>query len=220
MYEAPSAQRASAVPMAGLLRLVLEAGVRIASAFLFAGFAYAAYRYWQADPTRITLLGIVVAESLSVCLALLARIPRERDWHPLAMISALCATYYFLGIRLAPGVHVIPEAAGVALQLAGLAWQIYAKLSLRLSFGLLPAHRGIVTDGAYRVVRHPMYLGYLISHIGFFLVNFSGQNALVYCGLYVFQAVRIVREERLLSTDPEYQAYKERVRYHILPGVF
>ena len=63
-------------------------------------------------------------------------------------------------------------SAGIStLQLAGLAWQVAAKVTLGRSFGLLPAARGLVTSGPYRVVRHPIYLGYLITHLAFVAAN-------------------------------------------------
>ena len=31
----------------------------------------------------------------------------------------------------------------------------------------MPANRGVVSTGLYRLVRHPIYLGYLITHAGF-----------------------------------------------------
>ena len=68
-----------------------------------------------------------------------------------------------------------------------------AKVVLGRSFGLLPAQRGLVTAGPYRIVRHPIYFGYLIGHIGFLLVNFSWRNAAVLALLYVAQVVRIQR---------------------------
>jgi len=207
-------------PVIRVRHLATEVCFRIASAFLFAAFAVAAFNHWVADPARITLLFIVVAESLTVCLALLARVPTQRDWHPAVIFCSLGATYYFIGIKLAPGMQLVPEFVGVALQIAGLVWQIYAKLSLRLSFGLLPANRGIVTSGAYRFTRHPMYLGYFLAHLGFLLANFGLQNLLVFAGLYSLQAVRVIREERLLSEDPAYRTYRIRVRYRILPGIF
>ena len=37
------------------------------------------------------------------------------------------------------------------------------KLSLGRSFGLMPANRGVVSTGMYRLVRHPIYLGYLVT---------------------------------------------------------
>jgi len=208
------------VPVISVRTLAVEVCIRIASAFLFAAFAVAAFEQWRADPTRITLLFLVASESLTVCLTLLARVPAHRDWHPTAILCSLGATYYFLGIKLAPGAQLAFEFFGVALQIAGLAWQIYAKLSLRLSFGLLPANRGIVTDGAYRFMRHPMYVGYFVAHMGFLLTNFGLQNLLVFAGLYGLQVVRIIREERLLSEDPAYSAYRTRVRYRVLPGIF
>src|ERR1700682_5194874 len=46
---------------------------------------------------------------------------------------------------------------------AGVLLQIYAKLTLRRSFGIIAANRGVMTSGPYRVVRHPMYAAYLLS---------------------------------------------------------
>ena len=68
-----------------------------------------------------------------------------------------------------------------------------AKVVLGHSFGLLPVQRGLVMAGPYRFVRHPIYFGYLIGHIGFLLVNFSWRNAAVLALLYVAQVVRIRR---------------------------
>ena len=208
------------LPAITLRALALEVCLRSASAFLFFAFAYAAFTQWLADPTRVTLLLIVVAESLSVCLSLLTRVPTRRDWHPAAVLSSLGATFYFLGIKLAPGMQLIPEFVGAALQIAGIAWQIFAKLSLRRSFGLLPANRGIVTRGPYRLMRHPMYLGYFVAHVGFLWANFGLQNLLVFTGLYGLQVARIIREERLLSEDPQYRGYGTKVRYRVIPGIF
>ena len=56
---------------------------------------------------------------------------------------------------------------------------IAGKLSLGRSFGLMPANRGIVSTGLYRVVRHPIYLGYLITHVGFFAADPTTWNAVI-----------------------------------------
>lgn len=203
-----------------LRQAVVEVAARVCAAAMLSLFAYAALMQWRAAPTRITLLLLVVTESFTVGLSLFARVPVKRDWRPLAFICSMGATFYFLAVRLAPGVHLIPETVGAGLQLLGIGWQMFAKVSLRRSFGILPANRGVVSRGAYRFVRHPMYLGYFVTNIGFLLVNFGWQNMLVYGCQFALQVVRILREERLLSADPEYRSYLHRVRYRVIPGVF
>ncbi|WP_253189807.1 methyltransferase family protein [Paraburkholderia fungorum] len=187
---------------------------------MLALFAYAAVRRWHADPTRITLLLLVVGVFMSMGLALFARVPIRRDWTPFALICSIGGTFYFLAVRLSPGVQLIPEAVGAALQLLGIFWELFAKMSLRRSFGILPANRGVVSRGAYRFIRHPMYLGYFLTDVGFLLVNFGVQNMIVYGCQFALQIGRIVREERLLSDDESYCAYRRKVRFRVIPGVF
>ncbi|MEM5428892.1 isoprenylcysteine carboxylmethyltransferase family protein [Cupriavidus oxalaticus] len=207
-------------PKVDFREVLLEVLLRCSTALILGAFAYAAIRQWLVDPSRITLLLLVLANCLTVGLSLFARVPKRRDWHPVTVLCSLGGTYYFLGIQLTPGQHLAPELVGAILQIAGIVWQIYAKLTLRFSFGILPANRGIVSHGAYRFVRHPIYLGYLIADVGFLLTNFGLQNLLVYTGLYALQAVRINREEALLSDDPEYRQYREKVRYRAVPGIY
>lgn len=198
----------------------IEILARAGAAAMLGIFAYAAVAQWRAEPTRITLLLLVVGLFMSVGLALFARVPFKRDWTPLALIFSLGGTFYFLGVRLSPGTQLIPEAAGAALQLFGIFWELFAKVSLRRSFGILPANRGVVSRGAYRFIRHPMYLGYFVTDLGFLLVNFGVQNMLVYGCQFALQIGRIVREERLLSDDESYRAYRRKVRFRVIPGVF
>lgn len=218
--QAGQAGQASVAPKIDLRELVLESALRSTTALLLGGFAYGAIRHWLAAPSRITLLLLVLANCLTLGLSLFARVPKKRDWNPVTVLCSLGATYYFLGIDLASGAHLVPEVFGAALLVAGIAWQIYAKFSLRLSFGILPANRGIVSNGAYRFMRHPIYLSYLIADMGFLFTNFGLQNLLVYAGLYTLQVMRISREEALLSEDPEYRLYREKVRFRVLPGIY
>ncbi|MGF6547374.1 methyltransferase family protein [Paraburkholderia youngii] len=98
--------------------------------------------------------------------------------------------------------------------------QIHAKWSLGRSFGLLPANRGVVVAGPYRVVRHPLYLGYLVTDIGFLAANFGMHNLIVIVAQWTLQVVRIVMEEQLLSNDAAYREYTRRVHYRLIYGVF
>ena len=84
---------------------------------------------------------------------------------------------------------IAPEFIGVALQLAGTVFEIYAKVFLGRSFGIVAADRGIVVGGPYRIVRHPIYLGYFVTHVGFLLTNWSPRNVALYIVMYFFQIV-------------------------------
>ena len=196
--------------------------------WLLRAFALLAYgtmvaivaRHWWADTTRHTLLLLLVSEGLTLALIFFARRASHRDLSAAAMLSTVLALTFFLWFDYADTARFIPEWAGVALQVGGMLWQISAKVILGRSFGLLPAARGIVTGGPYRVVRHPIYLGYLVGHLGFLLSNFSLQNVLVLGALYVAQTIRMLREEAVLGGSAEYRDYTRRVRWRIVPFVF
>jgi protein-S-isoprenylcysteine O-methyltransferase Ste14 len=200
--------------------LILDLFLRVLAATSLSFFAYSALVNWWADPRRVTLLLLVGTEAVTVGLVLFAREARKRDWQPLSVTFTLVATFYFLALTLSPGTHLVPEWCASVMQCIGFSWQIYAKLSLGRSFGLLPADRGVVTIGAYRWVRHPIYLGYFVTHMGFLLANFNVQNLLVYTALYIMQAFRIFREEAVLREQPVYRDYCANVPYRLVPFIF
>ena len=104
--------------------------------------------------------------------------------------------------------------------LAGFAAQIAAKLTLRRSFGIVAANRRIKVGGPYRIIRHPMYAGYLLTHVGFLLFNPSLWNSRIYLIGFGFQLVRILAEERVLFQDTAYRVFAAQTRYRLLRGVF
>jgi protein-S-isoprenylcysteine O-methyltransferase Ste14 len=93
-------------------------------------------------------------------------------------------------------------------------------MSLGRSFGLMPANRGIVSSGLYRVVRHPIYLGYLITHVAYLAANPTMWNFVVLATADLGLMARAVCEEGTLARDPDYVAYQSRVRWRVLPGLF
>ncbi len=97
---------------------------------------------------------------------------------------------------------------------------IGGKISLGRSFGLIPANRGIVSSGLYRLVRHPIYLGYLVTHIAFVLANPTAWNIALLVTADVALLARAVCEERTLARDQSYRAYQTRVRWRVVPGLF
>ncbi|MFK4446526.1 protein-S-isoprenylcysteine O-methyltransferase Ste14 [Caballeronia udeis] len=201
-------------------QLAAEIGIRGLTMALLGLFVALSVHQFMRDTSRITLLVFAFAEVLTVGLAMFSRVPRERDWKPLSLVVTICATFYFLAFSIEPGVRLVPEALAAGIQVAGVLLQIYAKWSLRRSFGLLPANRGVVVVGPYRVIRHPMYLGYLVTDIGFLAANFGVRNLAIVLVQWALQAVRIVKEEQLLSKDATYRDYMSRVCYRLIRGVF
>jgi protein-S-isoprenylcysteine O-methyltransferase Ste14 len=69
-------------------------------------------------------------------------------------------------------------------------------------------------------VRHPIYLGYLITHVGFVLANPAAWNFAVLITADFALMLRAICEEDTLALDGQYRAYMGRVRWRIVPGVF
>jgi protein-S-isoprenylcysteine O-methyltransferase Ste14 len=98
--------------------------------------------------------------------------------------------------------------------------QVHAKLSLGRSMGLVAANRGIRRSGPYQFLRHPMYAGYMLTHLAFWLFNPTEWNLLIYSTAATIQVLRLLAEERFLRRSDEYRAYMENVRFRLIPGVF
>lgn len=138
---------------------------------------------------------------------------RSRDW-----VAAFAGTLAPLLVIKSGDPHHLE--VGVFLLLFGMVTQLSAKFSLRRSFGLVAANRGVKTGGAYRYVRHPMYLGYMISHVGFLVMEPSWWNFGVYVVAWSCLVLRVHFEERLLSEDDAYQNFKKQVPFRLVPGVY
>lgn len=125
------------------------------------------------------------------------------------------------GMLVRPGgTQVVPTILSGSLMFLGLALSVASKIVLNRSFGMFAANRGVKNRGPYKFVRHPMYLGYIISQAGFLAANFSTRNIIVYVVAWTFQLARILEEEKLLKQDDAYRAFSEKVRYRLVPGLF
>lgn len=79
----------------------------------------------------------------------------------------------------------------------------------------------VVSTGVYGVVRHPMYLGASLMFVGGPLLLGSAWGLLLGVALVLLLARRIVAEEKLLARELEgYEAYRNRVRYRLLPRIW
>jgi protein-S-isoprenylcysteine O-methyltransferase Ste14 len=168
---------------------------------------------------RVTGLFLLLSETLVVVLTVFRRSAAIVDRSIRARILTGVST---LGppLLVPAAVAMVPEALTVALSCAGLSVVIAGKITLGRSFALLPANRGIVSTGLYGVVRHPIYLGYLITHVAFLMANPSLWNVMALLAADTALLARAVCEEKTLARDPKYREYQTRVRWRVAPGLF
>ena len=185
---------------------------------LFSGMASAMAQDF-AQTGHVTGLLLLVSEALVVALTLFRRTAASVDRSWKARILTMFATFGPPLVRPA-GVAVAPESLTIIISAIGLILVVLGKVSLGRSFGLTPANRGVVCSGMYRVVRHPIYLGYLITHLGFAIANPADWNLAVLAAADVALMLRAICEERTLAQDEQYRAYMQRVRWRIVPGIF
>jgi len=190
-----------------------------ALACLYVFFASAHFEFARRTGQWRTAMPIVLLEAMFVFLALTRRrslgtSARATDW-TIGLVGA------FLPLLLRPGVAPGPlgrlaeplQAVGLLITLAGV-------LSLGRSFGLVAADRGIKTNGVYRVVRHPLYAGYLLGYLGYLGVYPTIWNCVITVGTAAALNCRALVEERFLARDPAYRDYLRRVRWRFLPSVY
>jgi protein-S-isoprenylcysteine O-methyltransferase Ste14 len=106
---------------------------------------------------------------------------------------------------------------GFGLQLAGVTAAIISLVALGRSFGFVAANRGLKTRGPYAIVRHPVYASYLLIQAGYVVQSQSLRNILIVGFATVCNVGRAVAEERLLTGSPAYLAYREQVRWRLIP---
>jgi protein-S-isoprenylcysteine O-methyltransferase Ste14 len=114
--------------------------------------------------------------------------------------------------------------AGVAVTLAGGVLRLWPVFVLGQRFsGLVAIQPGhtLVTSGIYRLIRHPSYLGMLISTLGWGMA-FRSWVGVLFTLLFIPPLLaRIRAEERLLGSHfgAGYEAYRART-WRLLPGIF
>ncbi|MGI8552263.1 MAG: methyltransferase family protein [Dehalococcoidia bacterium] len=223
----PQAER----PAAGRrLKLDLPA---ILLGLLILWFAGVNIRLWIQHPGRPVGLGAVVLQLVQGTLFFLRRRDRETGRRaPSVWLATMIGSWGFLAERPAgsgffdaPLLFTTGPLFGVhppwiVLGFAGTLMAILSLGFLGRSFGLLAGNRGVRTNGAYRLVRHPAYASYFVTDLGYVLENVSLWNVVIFGCVIVAQLCRIHQEEATLLKDPAYRLYRDQVRYRLLPGIY
>lgn len=144
--------------------------------------------------------------------------PKQINLSPHHWLIALYGTFLPLFFRPPTSVHdlmplIVLQAVGICISIAGI-------FSLNKSFGLTPANRGVKTIGAYKIIRHPIYAGYVLTLACYCMQNYSDANVVIFFAWVLCELLRIFAEEKYLSQDPAYADYMKKVRWRILPYVF
>lgn len=169
---------------------------------------------------RITGLLLLVSESLIVILTVVRRRARIVDR---SLVGSLVTAVSLAGpplLRASSTSSLAPDGLTATMSALGLALVILGKLSLGRSFGIVPANRGVVARGPYLVVRHPIYMGYVVTHVAFLVAHPQPWNVFVAILADTALVARALIEERVLSADRGYRSYCRRVEWHFVPGVF
>ena len=184
-------------------------------------YSWLVSRLWpDATPAGgyLVILLLLLSEGLVCVLLVIRRRTSNISLNLVDWIVAAAGT--FLPLLVSKGGEPVLGMVGPLLLLIGMLTHLSAKLMLMRSFGLVAANRGVKVRGPYSYVRHPMYAGYMLTHIGFLLASPSLWNAVVYAAVWTLLAARIIAEERVLNEDPNYRAYARSVRHRIVPGIY
>jgi protein-S-isoprenylcysteine O-methyltransferase Ste14 len=169
---------------------------------------------------RVTGLLLLVNEALVVVLTIVRRRTGTVDRSPGVAVVTLVSLMGAPLLRTVAGPGLFPDSVTALVSAVGLVVVLAGKLTLGRSFGIVPANRGVVIAGPYTLVRHPIYAGYLISHVAFLCAYPTGWNVAV---LVVTDGALILRalcEERVLAADQTYQSYCRRVAWHLVPWLY
>jgi protein-S-isoprenylcysteine O-methyltransferase Ste14 len=169
---------------------------------------------------HVTGLLLLASESLVVVLTIARRRAVVIDSSAKAATLTVVSVVGPWMLRTADVTALAPDHVTSMISGVGLLIVVVAKMALGRSFGLVPANRGVVVRGPYCVVRHPIYLGYLVSHVAFFLAQPTMWNAAVILIGDGTLIARALMEEQVLSRDAAYASYCRRVSWHLVPGVF
>jgi protein-S-isoprenylcysteine O-methyltransferase Ste14 len=199
-------------------------GRRVGDFLLFAITSAELALLFFMTPTFTIVDSIYVLQHILILGIALTRYPPVVKDHSLPSSAAVVIAYAYpyaqvVYLRWVPGTTAWPHGGLVLVTLAA-CLSIASLLSLGRRFGVFPALRGLVKRGPYRLVRHPMYLAYVIADIGYNIQEWNFGTVLLMIAGWASLLYRIHSEEQVLSHDTGWSNYVTLVRYRLIPGLW
>ena len=148
------------------------------------------------------------------------------------------------GVLLVAGYLALPLVAGLDRRFGwtpavGAVWHVAGAVVLAAGFGLtvwamranayfstavrIQGERGhtVCSQGPYRFVRHPGYVGYTLQSLGIPFLLGSSWALLPALAAVIAMVIRTVFEDRMLQGElAGYREYAQGVRYRLIPGIW
>lgn len=184
-------------------------------------FVVELYRRWVVGHVNFPRAVLGIQLLVIIVVMVLRTAPVRVTPNPWYWLLAFVTTYATLGFSAYAelGVTLISPVFGNSVAMASAVVIVYALVSLGRNIGFIPAQRRVVTRGAYRFVRHPIYTATFISLAAFVLRSFSPLNLTIAAALILALMLRGVVEEQFLRADPAYAAYLAEIRWRWCPGI-
>jgi protein-S-isoprenylcysteine O-methyltransferase Ste14 len=148
--------------------------------------------------------------------------PVRVSTNPWFWLLTFVETYWVIVIFavMRRGQAIAPHWATDSISTSSAVLMIWARLSLGRSIGFVPALRSLVTHGAYRYLRHPIYSAACLSFVAAVLNGYSPRNLMVFALGIVLFALKSMAEEWFLRSDPGYAQYMRHVRWRWAPRIW
>jgi protein-S-isoprenylcysteine O-methyltransferase Ste14 len=137
-----------------------------------------------------------------------------------ACLFLLPALDYRFGWSRAP-VWVVLLGNGLVILGYVMMFVVFRENSFAASTVQVAVGQSVISSGPYALVRHPMYSGALVMFAGTPLALGSWLGLIMLVPILMVLVARLVDEERFLVRNlPGYEAYRQKVRYRLVPGLW
>jgi protein-S-isoprenylcysteine O-methyltransferase Ste14 len=125
-----------------------------------------------------------------------------------------------------PQLPLALQIIGLAVAIAGynflLVWAMVSNAYFVATVRIQTDRRhAVASNGPYRYIRHPGYLGAILLHWGVPFILNSLWAIIPAVMITLVLIVRTILEDKTLRAElPGYKEYTERVRYKLVPGVW